>query len=216
MHHISLYLYILLAAIIVGIIYRQTQPQLLSKWVLPFLILTLAVEVTGLIMSIRKIENLWLYNFFTSFEFIFYSLIYRKIIENALIKKLILYSVFIYLILFIINISFIQGFYKYHTVTYRIGSVMIVFWCYLYFKQLMQSTAYTLLFRNPFFWISSGLMFFYAGFFFYMTAGDIILYAKIPYNDSIWFAISDTLNFLLYTCFLISFICRRNMRTSLQ
>jgi len=211
--NISIYLYIIAISIIVGLVrFNELKPTFL-KWMVPFLLLTLAVEITGLIMSRHDIYNLWMYNFFTSFEFVFYSLLYRAILANSFVKKIIVYAVIVYLVLFVINISFIQGFYKLHTITYRIGSIMAVTWCYLYFRQLMKSEIYIPVFRDPLFWISTGLLFFYAGFFFYMTAGDIVLYAHIPYNTLVWDVISDSLNALLYTCFLISFVCQKTIRT---
>src|SRR6266511_930308 len=124
--NISIYLYIIILAIVLGLVrFRMLYPRFL-QWMVPFLVLSLIVEVTGLVTSRHSIQNLWMYNFFTCFEFIFYSLLYRKIIENTVIKKTILSTVIIYLVLFSVNIFFIQGFYRLHTITYRIGSVMVV------------------------------------------------------------------------------------------
>jgi hypothetical protein len=207
--HISFYFYIIVVCITAGLVrFRSLNPPVL-RWLVPFLIITLVVEITGFVLSIRLIRNHGLYNYFTSAEFIFYSLFYRKILKGKRIKKIIIYATAIYLILFILNILFVQGFQNFHTITYRIGSVMIVTWCYIYFRQLMKSEIYMSLFRNPLFWISSGLLFFYAGFFFWMSA-DVLLYINLPYNGFLWYAISDTLNIILYSCFLISFICLRN------
>lgn len=173
--NISIYLYILAIAIITGAFrYKKLYPQFI-RWMVPFLALSLAVEITGLVMSKNGIQNLWMYNFFTSFEFVFYSLLFRKVLNSDFVKKIINYTVVAYLVLFLLNIIFVQGFTKYHTITYRIGSVMVVIWCYLYFRQLMRSAGYVSLFKEPLFWITTGLLFFYTGFFFYMSAADILL-----------------------------------------
>jgi hypothetical protein len=210
--NIKFYIYVLLAATVTGIfVYRKIQPPLL-KWFVPFLILTVIVEAIGTVTSWHKITNLWIFNFFTCFEFLFYSYIYLHLIKAPKWKKAIQYALVIYPILFLTNIFFVEGFFRFHTITYRIGSVMVVCWCYLYFRQFMQSPGYTSVLRNPVFWISTGLLFFYTGFFFYMSAGYILLYTKLRVNRIIWEVISGTLNTLLYGCFLISFLCQVSMK----
>ncbi|MES1249253.1 MAG: hypothetical protein ABUL46_01140, partial [Chitinophaga rupis] len=198
-------------SIIVGALrFRSLQPKPV-RWLVPFLCATLVAEVAGLIMVRMSIQDLWIFNLFTCGEFIFYSFFYLNILENQRVKKIIRYAMGVYPLLFLINIFWIEGFYRFHTITYRIGSVMIVVWAYLYFRQLMRSSSYSPVLRNPIFWISTGLLFFYTGFFFYMTAFNILLKAKVSTNAYVWYIISDTLNALLYTCFLISFVCQMNI-----
>jgi hypothetical protein len=215
--NISFYLYIVALSIIVGALrFRSLEPKPV-KWLVPFLCVTLAVELAGLITTRMNIRNLWMFNVFTCSEFVFYSWVYLNILENQRVKKLIRYAIVVYPLLFLINIFWIEGIYRFHTLTYRIGSVMIVVWAYLYFRQLMRSSSYSPVLRNPIFWISTGLLFFYAGFFFYMTAGSILIYAKGFYSKLVFDTISDTLNLLLYSCFLISFLCQMSItRKSLR
>lgn len=210
--HISFYLYIIPLCIVVGLVRFRTLNPPIIRWLLPFLIITLTVEISGLVLSVIHRRNHGLYNYFTSFEFIFYSLFYRAILENKRIKKIVLCAIIVYPVLFILNILFIQGMKGFHTITYRLGSVMVVTWCYLYFRQLMRSNTYVALFRDPLFWISTGLLFFYAGFFFWMSA-DILMYIDVPINATVWFILSDTLNAVLYSCFLISFVCQIKITT---
>lgn len=213
--NISIYLYIIAIAVIVGAMrYNKLSPHYI-KWMVPFLLLSLAVEITGLIMSRNNIQNLWMYNFFTCFEFVFYSLLFKQVLNGTGVKNVISYAVIVYVLLFLLNIFLVQGFTKYHTITYRIGSVMVVTWCYLYFRQLMRSGEYVQILKEPFFWISTGLIFFYAGFFFYMSAADLIMYQKLQVNTLVFKVISDSLNIILYTCFLISFLCRQTNNTTI-
>jgi len=202
--NIKFYVYVLVAAMITSVLtYRRIQPALL-KWFVPFLILTVGVETIGTIMSWHKIMNHWLFNFFTCFE----CFIYLNLLEDPKWKRIVRYGLLIYPILFIANILFLEGFFRFHTITYRIGSVMVVFWSYLYFRQLMRSPGYNSVLRNPVFWISTGLLFFYTGFFFYMSAGYILMYTRLKVDRVVWEVISGTLNTLLYGCFLISFLCQ--------
>jgi hypothetical protein len=210
--HIDFYLYILVIDLIVGVmLYRRIEPPVL-KWLVPFLLLTIIVEGTGLITSQIHWQNLWMFNFFTCFEFLFYTYLYTKLIQNNKWRRVMRYAMMVYPVLFLINIFFIEGFTRFHTITYRIGSVMVVFWCCLYFRQLLQSPGYTAVFRIPAFWLSTGLLFFYTGFFFYMSAAYILLYTRLVIDKLVWQAISDTLNTLLYGSILIAFLCRSSAK----
>jgi hypothetical protein len=75
-------------------------------------------------------------------------------------------------------------------------------------RQLMRTPSEVPVFRNPYFWITTGLLFFYAGFFSYMSAASILLYTKTVVDRVIWEAISGTLNMILYGAFIIAFLCR--------
>jgi hypothetical protein len=205
---VDFYFYIIAAAVIAGIIrYRRIQPAAIRLFV-PFLALSLLMEIIGMITSRRHLQNHWIFNFFTCFEFLFYSYIYSRLLEDPKWVRVVRYGMIVYPVLFLANIFFWEGFYHFHTVTYRVGSVMIVFWCYLFFRQLMRSEAFDSVFRIPAFWISTGLLFFYAGFFFYMSAAYILLYTKLVVDKVVWYAISGTLNAILYGCFLIAFLCQ--------
>jgi hypothetical protein len=209
---LDFYFYIMAAGVVSGVVrYRRIYPVVLRLFV-PFLALSLIMEIIGKIQVRMHVYNHWVFNFFTCFEFLFYSYIYSRLLESPKWARIIRYCMIIYPALFLANIFFVEGFHHFHTITYRVGSVMIVFWCYLYFRQLMRSEAFVPVFRIPAFWISTGLLFFYAGFFFYMSAGYILMYTRLVIDKIIWYAISDTLNGILYGCFLIALLCQGSQK----
>ena len=206
--YFSFYEIILAAAFITGIIRYRALDPLLRKFVL-LLGLTLFMETIGWLTSVKHIRNLWIFNFFTCFEFLFYSYVFNRLLENGRWVRVIKWAMLIYLILFLLNIFFIEGFERFHTITYRIGSVMVVLCCCLYLRQLMHTPSFEPVSRNPFFWTTTGLLFFYTGFFFYMSAASILLYTKLTIDRIVWEAISGTLNIILYGSFIIAFLCQR-------
>jgi hypothetical protein len=204
---VDFYFYIIAAGMVAGIFrYRLIQPAVLRLFV-PFLLLTLVMEVVGKVTSKMHLQNHWIFNFFTCFEFLFYSYIYSRLLVDPKWVRVVRYAMLVYPALFLVNIFFVEGFHHFHTITYRVGSVMIVFWSYLFFRQMMRSEAMEPVLRVPAFWISTGLLFFYTGFFFYMSAAYILLYTKLVIDKVVWYAISGTLNTILYGCFLIAFLC---------
>jgi hypothetical protein len=209
---LDIYLFVLAAAFLAGAVrFRQLRPVFLRLFV-PFLGLSLIAEGIGVVLRTRGIHDHLFFNFFTSFEFLFYSYIYLRLIEQPRKRAIVRYGMLLYPVLFLVNMLFWEGFTHFHTITYRVGSVMVVVWCCFYFGELMRSPGYISILRNPSFWISTGLLFFYTGFFFYMTAGDKLIYSKLKISDFIFDVISETLNVILYGCFLIGFVCEGSVK----
>ena len=103
-----------------------------------FLLITLSVELYGIYLTDinQNTSTTLLYNLFTTFEFTFYSWMVREIIINKKVKKIILFVIFFYPFVSLVNIFFIQGKSGFHSVTYAIGCLIIVAWCIYYFYEL--------------------------------------------------------------------------------
>ena len=212
MHSLNIYHYVIALALILSIVNFRRLPAELKLFP-AFLLLTLFVECVTPLKLIRfHGSNHWFFNIFTTIEFLYYSYIFYQVLHGRL-KKMILPVTLGFLGFTIVNIYFIQGVKKFHTISYRVGAVMIIIWCFSYFRQLMQSEGYIKLVRNPMFWISTGLLFFYLGFFFYFSAFDYIVYNKVKFNLELWLVISISLNTLLYGCFAIAMACPRKIVT---
>lgn len=179
----------------------------------PFVFFLIFIELSSPLGFFKNQKsNHWFFNFATLIEFVFYFYIYYLSFTVKQNKKWALYFIIALPVLFFINIVWVQGFNKFHTITYRIGSVFLIILCYFYFKQLLTSDKFIFLLSVPLFWISVGLLFFHTGFFIYYCSFDYIVYKKIGYNLILWRALSHSFNFLLYTTFLISFICHKAIR----
>lgn len=206
---LELYQYLIFITFIAGLLrFKALQPGYL-KYLVLVAFLALIAEILPVLKIIRfGGSNHWWFNIFTVAEFLLYSYLFSKAITNQKLATIIRWSIPVYLVLAIANMYFIQGFTRFHTITYRIGAIMIVVWSYLYFRQLLQSDQEIVLLKNPMFWIATGLLFFYLGFFVYMNAFDLIVYKVIGYNVQLWRGISYSLNTLLYSCFLIALLCQ--------
>ena len=90
-----------------------------------FLMVTVIVEIVALKMSQYNIGTNLLYSFFTAFEFEFYLFMIRSFIVGPVFKRILFYVLIIYPLLVIGNISFIQT-NSFHTITYALGSLLVV------------------------------------------------------------------------------------------
>jgi hypothetical protein len=177
----------------------------------PFLLSTLIVEIVGLYIGSLKENNnnSPLYNWFTVFEFCFYLGILRLIINNKNVKKVIIGTIGLYVVIAVINFLFFQNMKTFHASTYALGCLLIVIFCIYYFLELFRLPKSVKLATNPAFWICSGLLFFYiCGF---------PLFALINYWPEISTVVTQNftyiiriLNIFLYSLFTIAFLCLRS------
>src|SRR5882762_1371333 len=127
-----------------------------------FLFCTLVVELLGFYSFTNGRASLVLYNFFTSFEFLFYMYILRVVIQNKTVKKIIFHAGWLYILVLLVNFIFIQKISAFSAMTYALGCLLITGICIYYFYELFQFSQSVNLTRQPIFWICVGLLLFIA------------------------------------------------------
>lgn len=174
-----------------------------------FLLVTILIEVTGMILWRMGKSNIILYNLFAVFAVTFYLFYLKNIIRHRLVKSLITTAIIIYPIFAIINIFFIQVD-AFQSITYSLGCLLIVGACVFYFYELFQLKQSIQLSREPAFWISSALLFFFTCTLPFIGLTNF-LYEVSPVIAQNLGAILAIINFLLYSMFTIAFLCRLNV-----
>jgi hypothetical protein len=175
------------------------------------LLITFIIELIGSNMSSSNKHNVVLYNFLSIFEIGFYLFFLNSVIKPFSKRKIIPYLIFIYLILALVNIFFIQGIDKFHTYSYIFGCLFIAALCIIYFNFLFRFTKSPALIREPEFWIVTGILFFHA--FSLPVVGIINFIANIPLRLQILLSeVISFMNIMIYLLFTIGFLCRINIR----
>jgi hypothetical protein len=178
----------------------------------PFLLATLCTEILGPYLNYKRVSNLNLYNFFSTFEFCFYLWAVSLMIHNKRFKLGIRLMIPLYAAAAVINILFIQQMKSFHTVTYATGCLLVVAACICYFMELFRLPKFEQLGRNPAFWISSGLLFFYCCSF--PLYGLINAWRDIKLIANNFQKIGSLLNIFLYSLFTIAFVCIRTRKST--
>ena len=192
----------------------QRSPRYLKTFSL-FLLVNLITETISAIMDSYAINNLVFVNLVTVFDFAFYCYFIREIVRSKLVKKILLYCLIIYPAIFLVNTLLIQGSVVFHSMTYALGCLLIVLSCVYYFWELFQQTDSVNLSRQPAFWISSGLLFYYACTFpFYGTTNLVTALPKVILKNLL--LIFELLSTLQYLSFTIAFLCRLRNRKSMS
>jgi hypothetical protein len=179
-----------------------------------FLFFIVAVEGIGIYTGrALHYKNAWFYNISTTLEFIFYARIFSLTLRDPLFKKAAGRFMVVYPILVLMNIAFIQGFTEFHSYTNALGSVFMVIFCCLFFYELLLNPLEGELRKEPMFWISTGILFFYLG-----NLSFDLLYNLLK-NDAtgrdLFKSINNNLILILYSCFIIAFLCQRSLAKSL-
>ena len=134
-------LYLLVQAssfLICVLLYRALKSSSL-RYFLPFLLLTLFVEMLGYWSIKNGVRNYMMFNVFTTIEFLFYAFLFFKNFKLKIFKKIALFFIPLYIVAVAINLLFIQGTNNFHTYTFLLGSLFIVTFCCLFFYESVLS-----------------------------------------------------------------------------
>lgn len=211
---VVLYMALIAFCIIIGL-YRKATSEY------TFFILTLLLGLTFVVESIgyfnlwtkNKIAG-WVFLLFLPVQYILYTLYFRNIIKNSVIKKVILISVPVLFLWNICNTIFFQNFLMLNTYAILLGCLLYCTWSSMYLIQLLQDIGDENLAHNPHFWISTGTLFFYSVSFFIIAFIQIINKEDHELASQLWFLIRG-LNIILYGLFAYGFICQIKRQNSI-
>lgn len=176
-----------------------------------FLFIIVSVESAGWYIShaAASANNSWIYNLLLiiSGAFTLWIIHTSEPLENR--KQIFRWLVAIYLIFAVGNIFFLQGYRRYNGYTEMVQDIFISVYCCYFFYRALEEEIYRDLFRFEYFWMAVG--------FFFSALGSVVLYMFIDalsayYTKThidLYGHINAGLNMVLYSCLIISFICRR-------
>ena len=206
----------LAAFIISALIYPKLKGTAFRLFPL-FLFFIVMVELAGrYISNVLRHHNSWLFNISTTVEFVFYAYIFSLHLQNPAYKKLAQGFMIIYPPLALLNIFFIQGFFNWHSYTIALGSVFMVIFCSLFFYELLLNPVEEELGKDPMFWIATGVFFFYLGDLSYNLFFNLLTTHASDTAKKLFQSINNNLTLILYSCFIMAFLCKRNHRRSLS
>lgn len=203
-----------LLAAIIGTIYFYKFKQTPLKYFLLILWYITLTEFTGWYASEKNVlvffdengidYNYWLYNllYFVFFNMVLF--IYLKSIKKIEHKFWIKIFIITYILISIINWSFIQSFiFEMSNLPFVSGSIFLIISIIFYFIQLLKSEEIKRFEKKLLFWISIGLLLFHSGTIpFSLKHND---YALIPGIHKL-FLIIYVLSIIMYLVFTFGFI----------
>ena len=179
------------------------------------LLLTVVIEIFAILWKLDLHDtcwwsydktNLWIYNAFLIIRFLFSIIFLYFTIEIPFWKKTIAWSIFPIVILFMVNYFFIQTPFKVNSYTVILLNIILIFSSLIYFKQVLDKDETTRLHLRSEIWITLGIFIYYTGTLpFFILFNDLITYGGTMINSFLF--INDTLNIIMYSLYLIGFLC---------
>jgi hypothetical protein len=177
-----------------------------SFYLVLVLFATSIVELAAGMAYFGGVKLDWIYHVFNPIEYTLFCLYYIKACEQRKLKSIVKYSIPIFII-FSLCISFYQyGFKSLPGLNINIeGFVLFILYSHLLFCIDVREKMY--IYTHPDFWLSTGILIYFGGVF--VLCG---LYSKIAHLDiietqNLFIKITLPLNLVLYSCFIIGFIC---------
>lgn len=201
-------IFILLAAITSSLVFFRKNKASQFWYLFPLLLFAaFIVECTGIAMAYKGNNTTTLYNTFTVIQFVFYFWMFSCFIQNATVKTLLRHLLWIYPLMFFVNKCYVQTGEQFQFLSASIGSVLIVLCAVYYFYELFRAKKLVDLIREPTFWISSGLLFFNTCIF---PLYGFVVFIESPSNTIVHHVLIlvSLGNILLYSTFIIAFLCR--------
>lgn len=209
-----LFFYVEILALLVGLFYLNKISDSPIRYLIYLLVFVLITEAIGLYF--RKVlhkGNAHFYNILIIIEFTVYYSLFKYYLKNRYLKKMINYLLYGFPIVSMLNMIFIQRFLYFATYSAQLGAIITIILCCIYFRQLLTTNSELDLAKEPFFWISTGLLFFYFVGFFNEALISINFRISLGSKEmSLYKIINNILVIILYTNFIIAFRCFRSKK----
>ncbi len=207
---LPLHIYFEIAAMITALFFWRSLLQTRLRWFLPFLILIVGVELSARYLSYElKQPNAWLFSLSVPGEYCFYSFLFYLSYTTALFRKLAIGFIIAMATYSVYSMLFITGLRFFDMNILVAGSFAMILFCVLFFVDLYNSNDLNPIYSNPMFWICTGILFFNAGEFCYNLLSLLTIDAGFDRTLKVFRSINNSLILLLYTGFIIGFICQK-------
>ena len=203
---------ILTSLVISIILYKRLEPLWLRSFTW-FMLFTVILSVAGYVYSFYfKKSNHFIFNIYLPFQFLFYFGIFYKTFQSKKLKLIIILVSIGFSIYTFSDFFDIIHFYTFNSLANTLGSILIIFFCLIYFVSLFKSEGIINYFKIPMFWIATGLLFFFVGNIIYLSFIDYIIMFNLDKSGSVYWFIMTTLDLLLYSFFSIGFLSNQAWR----
>lgn len=154
-----------------------------------------------------SINNLWIYNALLPVRHLLLLVYFYELLDSAMIRKIIRWSVLPFLAFALVNYFFMQGPHAINSYTMILANLITVFLTVVFFDRLLNHEPVIRLSRASEVWIAIGTFIYHSGalpVFIYMN----YLIARNQGLASSLLTINDILNVLMYSFYLIAFLCK--------
>lgn len=182
------------------------------RWLFWLVIVTWIVDVAGTLLR-NTINNHPLYHAFQPVEYGLYAMYFFHTLRQPLVRKIIPVSIVLMGVFSVVNALFFQSIWSQNSYSFMLEAALLLVWSVIYFFELYTNFTPQNLRELPEFWVSTGVLFFYAGSFFQMGLHRYLMRVDEPWARQLW-VINLLLNILLYSLITVGFLCKTAQKKS--
>lgn len=167
----------------IGLIYyKKAKPEF--RLLLYYLIVSGLINLAAIILQSYRVTNLPLLHLYTMVETVFILSYFHKIFKDTFIKKVLLFFIFLFPILCILNFIFLQSIYSFNTHTRPLEAILITFFCLLY---LYKSDFTENWLEKPINWFNMGLLIYFpVACIIFISSNYLIASTNKSMNNMVW------------------------------
>lgn len=160
---LDLIFFILLVIAVIS--YSITGREVYARIVLVYLLLVLLTSVATIyvLVVLKLTNNLFIFHLFTPVQYLILSLLYRHEIADGRTRKVISWSIPVFITLSILFSVFVQKISDNNSIITIVESIALITWPLLFLKQTLAMQKVQSLLAYPMFWISVGILFYFVG-----------------------------------------------------
>ena len=192
---------IVISATYALVLYKKLEPEL--KLFSYFLFLSFVIQITALILALRRTNNLPLLHIYVAAGFLLLALFYIRVLNDFIKSEIIGAITILFLIYTTINSLFIESFFTFNSTALTVESILVVILSLSTFMVLLndivkQKRSHIIKSIN---WINSGL-------FIYNASSLLIFFLTRNFpkalNQYTWI-LHSFFSVVMYICFIIGF-----------
>lgn len=206
-----IYLVLLLLISIIGISrYKKLTRgfQILVILIISTLISETIKKIVGKIYhNSMPVAHLW-----AVIEYCFFSYIYYHLLQGTLIKKAIIASMFLMVILEIVNVAVFESLLQFPSVIMNVSQIVYVIYSLFLFSQMLLNPAEISLFKQSLFWFNLNVLFYGTTMFLNYALTSYFIQNKL--DSAILIGFSVAVNYIFYIVIGISILINNKNSTA--
>ncbi len=172
-----------------------------------FFVCSVLVEILATWFAKTKHNNLPVLHLYTVIEFFaFSSAYYIYFNQKKYLPNIILINSAVFFIVALTDATFLNGIWKFNNYSRSYASLSLVMYASIYFYYLLKESFQMPTWRQPMYWLSIGVLFYFGLNLFYFLFSNIIAFQDIQLSSGSLY-IHSTVNILANCLYAQSFIC---------
>lgn len=188
-----------------GLIFTKKSSHFSYKLLLSFLLVTFLNESICLYIKIKHLGSTYIfYNLYYYFRFPLLGWIFFYLLSNIYQKSIVWIFLVITVFFFVYNTFYLYGIHSLHSNYLLAGGIFIISLCTMHFYNILKNSKKKNPLTTPFFWIASGLFFYFLGIQPFFGIINLLLKKDMIFVSE-YLVIIKSLSIFLYSLIAIDF-----------